>query len=367
MEIATDFGHNFVETEKKFELRDMNNAMTKQTSTKPNRMFWICRLSFVVGLAWIPAGALGFLQSRPASAFLVPQGSKLERKIGLSVLRVGHQSTFPSFLESLQDSLESTEVLEEGLNGMIHATLDFTAFFKPATALVRLASVCGRVLLITSDFLPGHNVTPDEIMIQAFLLLIATNACFKSIVPMAVAYILPSELGNRDKDAFATLFEPSGVTWAQYKMLKHGALDWITVDPHVTIISDEMDLPQEIEGDEDAYSYWLYQGNMEVCSNGKVLYEVIRFDRNTTDPPGMGLVGETHLARALEDPAIWEDAESGQKTTVRAGDDGAILLRMSTSRLSNLIENDKELDQSITRLVFRGMRDKLNALMAAEA
>lgn len=53
---------------------------------------------------------------------------------------------------------------------MAHLALDFTGFLSPSRSLLRIVSVIGRLFAISADYLPDHNINPEELIIQIVLL-----------------------------------------------------------------------------------------------------------------------------------------------------------------------------------------------------
>jgi hypothetical protein len=76
----------------------------------------------------------------------------------------------------------SPEVEAEVLTDMSHMVMDFSGFFGPSKSLLRLCSVLGRILIIGADYLPDHNVHPEELVIQLVLLAINLSDVVKAVL-----------------------------------------------------------------------------------------------------------------------------------------------------------------------------------------
>jgi hypothetical protein len=186
------------------------------------------------------------------------------------------------------------------------------------------------------------------------------------------------------------------MTWPQYKTLSATTLDWVTIEPGEIVTSDELS-SLDAGNDEnriDKYIYWLYAGETVVESQGKVLHKVKRAVGGPTtslkQDAGRGLLGEMRLLRHMQakeregrlgkrkvkkhNKDKGKDASSKDedneattatmaypRTTVKAGDAGATLLRIHTSNLVMLMDHDVELAHAVRSLLFQGMHDKLAA------
>jgi hypothetical protein len=281
-------------------------------------------------------------------------------------------------------SLLSSPLIEaEVLNDMAHLTLDLASFFGPVSLAIRAAAVLGRIAAMGADYMPDHSMCPEELVYQFFMLSLAWMALVKSAMPVVLS-VMASNITLRDGKAFSLLFGPAGMTWPQYKALSVTALDWVKVEPGEIVTSDELSSPDSV----DEYIYWLYAGETVVESQGKILHNVKRAVRGSItslkEDAGRGLLGEMRLLRHMQakerggpfskrkaknhnkDKEQHEDTtstttKSYPRTTVKAGDTGATLLRIHTSNLVMLMDHDVELAHAVRSLLFQGMHDKLAA------
>jgi hypothetical protein len=283
-------------------------------------------------------------------------------------------------------SLLSSPLIEaEVLNDMAHLTLDLASFFGPARLAIRAAAVLGRMAVMGADYLPDHSMLPEELVFQFFMLGLAWVALVKSAMPVVLS-VMASNITLRDGKAFSLLFGPAGMTWPQYKALSVTALDWVKVEPGEVVTSDELSSPDSV----DEYIYWLYAGETVVESQGKVLHNVTRSVGGSTtslkQDAGCGLLGEMRLLRYMQgkerggrldkrkaksnnrdiinkdkDRLVSTTTKPYTRTTVKAGDAGATLLRIHTSNLVMLMDQDVDLAHSVRSLLFHGMHAKLAA------
>jgi hypothetical protein len=288
-------------------------------------------------------------------------------------------------LSGLTLLLSSPLVEAEVLNDMA-LTLDLARFFGPANLTLRAAAVLGRIAAMGADYLPDHFMNPEEVVFQCFMLGLAWMALVKSAMPVVLS-IIASSITLRDGKAFSLLFGPAGMTWPQYKTLSVTALDWVTVEPGEIVTSDELSSLDAVgDGNRmDKYIYWLYAGETVIESQGKHLHNVTRVVGGPTtslkQDAGRGLLGEMRLLRHMQ--AKERGGRSGKRkaknhnkdkeheettttksyprTTVKAGDTGATLLRIHTSNLIMLMDQDLDLAHAVRSLLFQGMHAKLAA------
>jgi hypothetical protein len=233
----------------------------------------------------------------------------------------------------------------ELLNDMAHVALDCTTFFGPATTAIRLMAILGRLFVIGADYLPDHTIHLEEVIFQAFMLAIASLGFVQSALPTLRAGSAQTTI--RDGRVFIKTFSRAGMTWMQYKaMAAVSALEWIEVESGKIILSEEA-LPDSTPHD---YFYFLYNGTVTVHSQGQHLGHCFK----------PSLVGEMQFARQLDGHDSDEDLP---KTTIKAGDQGATLLRIQSSKLIELMKNDDKLAKSIRSLIVKGMQQKLSTAM----
>ncbi|GAX15338.1 hypothetical protein FisN_8Lh369 [Fistulifera solaris] len=249
----------------------------------------------------------------------------------------------------------ATQLMEAKLfTGMAHVTLDLAAFVSRGTAWLRLGAVMGRLFVIGADYIPDHSINTDEFLFQITMMSISLIGLAHSILPALLAMTFPTSKETLMKDgrAFQVLFRSVGLTWFQYKSLVASqALEWISVPPRQVITSEE-------DNQSDDGVYWLYQGEVRVESQGQHLHNVTRRVAPRLSDASLGLFGETRLV---------EDPQSFPPTTLTAGDTGAILLRIRSGKLKSLMAHDVHIAESVRKLLFRSMQEKLKAALLLQS
>lgn len=236
--------------------------------------------------------------------------------------------------------------------------LDLTTFLSINSAWIRFCNVFGRILIITSDYVSDHYISPDEALFQAAMLTVSTQLLVRSAWPVLLAASTTS-LSVRDRRAFAQLFSGADLSVLQFKtLLASDTLEWVELERGQT-----MDLDQE-------YMYWLHSG--EVTSS------LQESSFNTDDNSSLGIshrmFGEVHFAKALEESRHQHKTKSAKSSKVKvvsvptnavnetltAGTDGAVMLRIDTTKLLKLMNHDDQLYDSINGLVLLCMQEKLS-------
>merc|ERR1712187_64587 len=139
-------------------------------------------------------------------------------------------------------------------------------------------------------------------------------------------------------------------------------MDWVDVEPN-----------QEVVSGNEGFTYWLYNGSMIVKnSEGKELYTHATTGgaKQLKEGAFLGLLGETALLQCLEKKTVgklvptatpFSEAPDAQ---ARAGPTGATFLRIRTSQLKHLTDNDEYLASCMRKLLFHGLSSKLEAQFA---
>jgi hypothetical protein len=273
----------------------------------------------------------------------------------------------------IADSAFTPAVEAEVLADMAHLALDITTFLTPATTVLRLLTVVGRVMAIESDYLPDHAFLPEEFVWQSLMLTLACASFHKTMFPRFLASFAPMSI--KDKRTYQVLFADVGVSWNQYKTLSATSFDWLEVEPLQYVDNATSD---------GEYFYWLYRGDAEAWSNGIRIQEA---KRETNAPrlsdSGAGMIGEFNFLGSLHSRrkkhkksfkkilskygSSKEDVSKAiSNTIIRAGPSGATLLRIHTSSLLSLMENDDQLDDAVHCLLNAGLQEKLCALLARQ-
>jgi hypothetical protein len=240
-------------------------------------------------------------------------------------------------------------VEEEVLLDMAHVVLDFATSSGPdIPPIMPLLPVIGRLLIIGADYLPDHSMNFEEMIFQALMLGIASNRFFHSLrTTMSIRSV---QTTFQDRRVYVRTFSQVGMTWLQYKtMIAAVVIDWINIDGGEIISSEES--PPNCARQECFFI--VHKGSATVLCQGQVLEQAI----------SPSLLGEMRFARQLDGhEESTNDYDDLPRMTITAGDEGATLLRIQSSKLLELMQKDKKLANSIRSLIVKGMQDKLVAL-----
>eukprot|EP00985_Skeletonema_marinoi_P019335 scaffold11053_cov126-Skeletonema_marinoi.AAC.1 len=70
------------------------------------------------------------------------------------------------------------------LSDVSHVALDFTTLLSPNTAVIRLFTLVGRMLVISSDYIQDQYISPDDWAFNLFMLALSARSFLKSVRPM---------------------------------------------------------------------------------------------------------------------------------------------------------------------------------------
>lgn len=321
-------------------------------------------------------------------------------------LRMTYDSTtpFPCF-ESVVLSIESSEKVEaEILNDLAHIVSDYLTALAPTTYLLRLLLIVGRLLGLSSGYVSDHAVLLDELFLQAVPLALLSVLLYKSVVPVAQSMLIATDA--LDKEAFNLLFSPVGISWAQFKTLKVTTLDWIEVLPGTLLIGEvdsirtttgihqkkkeDRSTENENSGSQFPPLFWLYKGDVVFSLKGTTItYSEQSEATSINDPSSAGLLFDMRFLYALDSPKIQVreqqpdqvlkyflkgdnsnvntmlDKESKEYllATIKAGSNGARLLRINSQRLSELLELDDQLRNSFRTLIITSLQRQASNLL----
>lgn len=160
-----------------------------------------------------------------------------------------HFSTIPNIPISLEAKslvsqaassmqMNDNPTLFEGmfLSDVSRVVLDLSIFVirTENPSLLYLATVVGKIVGMLSDYIPDHDVRPDELIFQISMITVYSYLLMESVIPSARVFLskqrsLPD---RRDVIAYRHLFEPAGFTWMQLKTLfACEALEWVEIAP----------------------------------------------------------------------------------------------------------------------------------------
>lgn len=262
------------------------------------------------------------------------------------------------FSDTSQHIASDPKLEAELLTDVSHVAMDVTTFLSPNTAWIRFCNVFGRILIITSDYVQDHYISPDEAFFQAAMLAVSTQMFLRSAWPVLLAASSKTSLSVRDRRAFTQLFSELDLSVLQFKtLLTSNTLEWVELKD-----GEKVDL----DGD---YMYWLHAGDISSS-----LQET---SSNTEDNTSLGIshrmFGEVHFAKALEEFRVQhktknsksnkvkevEESATAVSETLTAGASGSVLLRISTPKLLDLMKHDDQLYDSINGLILLCMQEKL--------
>ena len=251
-----------------------------------------------------------------------------------------------SVFQTTSSVITSDRGLEaELLSDASYLAFDFSSILFSNTAWLRLCNVLGRIFIVTSTYLQsGANVSPDTALLQITMLVMSIHLFLQSVGPQITALLSSPSLSVRDRRVYTKLFDPAGVSALQYKtLLASRAIEW--VDCHNS--SAHLDL----NGD---FMYFRY--------NGDVTEDV----RESTGRSQHRFFGELQFARSLEERSKKRSLSKSDKmtpasnSTIKA-EQGSSLLRLSSSKILQLMENDDELSAAVPKLILMSLQEKLIA------
>mmetsp|Transcript_18494 Transcript_18494/g.38691 ORF Transcript_18494/g.38691 Transcript_18494/m.38691 type:complete len:382 (+) Transcript_18494:158-1303(+) len=278
------------------------------------------------------------------------------------------------------------------LNDVSFVALDMPEFLSPNTAWLRLSNVIGRLLILSSDYIQSAQISPEEWVLHASMLAISTHMFLCSAGPLMSAIFSIPALSVRDREAYSLLFEAVGLSVLQFKtLLSSKTLDWVEYAPNEVV---------ELNGED---MYFLYSGEAAIPTtagnntgnnknNGSLnaAKSIVKSDHIMSDGEALHVsnmvFGDVQFARELEKflnkntkkkskstmkmitstASTKDDNNASHNPTCSVGSsfivcpNGASMMRISTSRLLRLMNNDNELSSSIQRLVLQCMQEKLS-------
>jgi hypothetical protein len=279
----------------------------------------------------------------------------------------------PSSSPTLASSVFNTQMFASDLPHMeaeilsdaSNIALDFSTLLSPNTAVIRLVTLVGRVLLLSSDYIQDQYISPDEWIFQLCMLAISTRSFIRSVRPIVSASISNSTLTVRDRKAYSLLFDIVGLSMLQFKtLLSSKTAEWVQLDPNEEIVMN------------GEYIYWLYSGE----TSSSIPTEDCRECTSSSKSSSLSsrIFGEVQFAIKLQESLSKKNKEKsrvesttkmvpeGSTSSLTAGDGGAVLLRISTSKLLELMDDDNELSSSVQRLVLLCMQEKLSRTFCGE-
>jgi len=268
------------------------------------------------------------------------------------------------------------------LNDVSFVALDMPEFLSPNTAWLRLSNVIGRLLILSSDYIQSDQISPEEWVLHASMLVVSTHMFLCSAVPLISAIFSIPALSVRDREAYSLLFEAVGLSVLQFKtLLSSKTLDWVEYAPNEVVESNGESM------------YFLYSGEAAIptatasrnnTGNNKnnnsvdAAKSIGNSDHIISDGEPLYVsnmvFGDVQFAKMLETYLHKNTKKKSKSTenttsahpTISAGSsfivgpNGASMMRISTSKLLRLMKNDNELSSSVQQLVLQCMQEKLS-------
>mmetsp|Transcript_14456 Transcript_14456/g.21300 ORF Transcript_14456/g.21300 Transcript_14456/m.21300 type:complete len:331 (+) Transcript_14456:67-1059(+) len=272
----------------------------------------------------------------------------------------------PSTLLTLASPLSSASLFsaelpddaESELLGEASHISDFLAAFRYQMNPLSFSmlAICSRICCISSDFLPDHNVLPSEIVYQSIMLAITSVGALKTLKTA----INSQGCTIQHQRCYVSLFRPAGLSWIQFKQISEsGAFEWMEVSPGSTITSNEY-------SEDPQHLYWLRTGNLEFQSSGTTIQMSIsksqsRLFGNLRFP----VTSSTRKKSAAKVNSSFTQG-SNIRMTVKAGPEGAKVLRIDTVKLKKLMDQDSSLNAPIQSMLLEGMKANMASLILSQ-
>lgn len=285
------------------------------------------------------------------------------------------------------------------LNDLAEVSSDLTILFVPETIILRLTNVIGKILELTSDYLPDHTLRGDQIALTLPVLVSGLFLLIRSALPIIKAQFV--ELDHLDLEAYALCFQPVGVTLLQYKCMKaEGCFEWITCEAGTTLIDEQeyneytdcsirgKDASDSMSPSDWKYVYWQFDGAVIRSFKDKVFGIIERTNgKHIDDPEAQGLLGDTRFLAIIEEEQFIRSGNPRQQSTKNSGDSnanntsyetlhpiatirigpaGSRLLRIDGQMLLDLMDHDARLESSIRLLLLKSLKLKIGNLLLVQ-
>jgi len=268
------------------------------------------------------------------------------------------------------------------------------------TIVIRLVAMAAKSFGVATG-VSNENVNYDDLAFNSVALVVSVTLFSRSFIPVIKTLFTnhddsPNFLDN--KNAYRKLFEPLGLSELNFKILNaNGAFEWIDIEPSQSITLSESERKTfEMRTDLNCLTktalddniYWLGDGSMQVMI-GDTNVKDIKRDANYRDAVDddddddddfddetdliFGNVFGTNFVKSRE-----QEVSNGTVATatiappttlkkwIRAGENGARILRINGERVFDLMENDGKLSSCIQNLVFMGVCHELRDISNGE-
>lgn len=258
-------------------------------------------------------------------------------------------STYSSMAETIE-SLSMDSGAQATILGDMALALNIANFLTPKVSVIaQLLAIIGRIMCIGSDYIPDHEIMPDELAFQLTMLGGSMQPLARSMMPLVGPSFAPSTY--QDKRAYCCLFGSIGLTWAQFRSMSSTAFEWVDVKPNATIVYDDNSL------------YWLYDGNIEVETNGVFeQYFEKRKGKTVDGSDDIDLLGNLQydLGSRIGEKQTSNGKAFSQQERVQAGNKGSTMLRIDKTKLLTLMNTDSMLNMPVQSLLLRSIQQRIN-------
>lgn len=292
----------------------------------------------------------------------------------------------------LGKSASSVSLEAHLLTALSHVGLDLAVWFAPGLLVLRVLAIVGRLCTMAADYMPDHVIFPEELLFQACMLTVAWIGLFQAALLPIVSATVPN-VTPREGRTYLALFQPTGMSWTDYKALSACALDWRTMSTGETLVTKTVKTDEDNADVDGEYVYWLYSGEIEVHAPSGIPAATRQVPHTLTRSPGKSfkqdaagfLIGERLLlatikpqnkqpkksifrkvaganGRTASPTSVAPINSVGSSTTTIVSvvaKQPSTLLRIHLPSLKLLMDNDAHFAESIRTLVFQGMESKL--------
>ncbi|KAL7529362.1 hypothetical protein ACHAXR_002926 [Thalassiosira sp. AJA248-18] len=251
------------------------------------------------------------------------------------------------------------------INDLSDIFSELTLLSAPETVILRLSAVIGKILELTSDYLPNQTIRPEELLINLPIFTVALFLFARSAFPLFKAQF--TELNELDLSAHELCFAPVGVSLLQFKCMKAtGCLEWITCEAGTVLIDEREYDSSPLEEDENGED-----GNLMGMSY--VHFEEMYMDLLNVPMGNILTILKHKGCWGIHDSwttlkkKIHTDYQKLQPiATITIGEKGARLLRIDSRKLFDLMDHDERLESSIRLLLLKSLKLKIGNLLLAQ-
>eukprot|EP00571_Detonula_confervacea_P008953 CAMPEP_0172328360 /NCGR_PEP_ID=MMETSP1058-20130122/60312_1 /TAXON_ID=83371 /ORGANISM="Detonula confervacea, Strain CCMP 353" /LENGTH=346 /DNA_ID=CAMNT_0013045473 /DNA_START=237 /DNA_END=1277 /DNA_ORIENTATION=- len=299
---------------------------------------------------------------------------------------------FPDVIQGIIRLAANPEEEAAVLTDLAEVSSDFVVLFAPETIILRLTAVIGKILELTSDYLPDQSLRSDQLAFNIPVMAASVFLLSRSAGPIFKAQFV--ELDSLDLDAYELCFQPVGVTLLQFKCMKAtGCFEWITSEAGTILIDEEeyeydvRSLDDDVDNDNTCcpsdwkYLYWQYDGDVIRSFKGHVFGFIERTNgKHIDNPEAQGLLGDTRFLWSLEEKSREKQKKTNKVrnndnsnyqllhpiATIKIGSAGARLLRIDSHKLLDLMDHDERLESSFRLLLLKSLKLKIGNLLLAQ-